>query len=95
MIKIIIDLSRRDFLTCCRLKRLWRLELWIGLYVAKNLLNLKKTLKYYHDLIVYDIKTHKIINWYDFGSDLIQSVVLIDENMISVSSGLNSYIVTV
>ena len=40
----------------------------------------EKTLKYYHDLIVYDIKTHKIINWYD---------------MISVSSGLNSYIVTV
>lgn len=55
----------------------------------------EKTLKYYHDLIVYDIKTHKIINWYDFGSDLIQSVVLIDENMISVSSRLNSYIVTV
>jgi hypothetical protein len=52
-------------------------------------------LKYYHDFIVYNIKTHMIINWYDFGSDLIQSVVIIDENMISVSAGLNSYIVTV
>lgn len=48
---------------------------------------------YDQDYIIYDIKNQIVLKWYNFEYNLIQSVVFINKNMISISAGLNSYIV--
>ena len=52
-------------------------------------------LRFDHDFILYDIKNNKVIKWYDFGYDLIQSIDIVDKGIFSVSAGLNSYFINI